>query len=113
MLIKITGKHVDITPAIRSRVEDKINKLPRYFDSLNQIEVVIEAKDGQQSVEVVAHAEHYSPLVAKEIGMDLYMCIDMAVHKMERQLTKLKERQREHKYTPTGEILPPPQAETD
>lgn len=112
MLIKVTGKHVEITPAIRLRVEEKISKLPRYFDSLQQMDVIIEAKEGQQSVELVAHAEHYSPVVAKELGHDLYTCIDMAVHKMERQLNKLKERQRDHKSTPTGEIKPP-QAEND
>lgn len=111
MLIKITGKHVEITPAIRARVEDKANKLPRYFDSLNEIDVVIESKDGQQSVEVIAHAEHYSPLAAKEIGPDVYMCIDMAVHKMERQLTKLKEKQRDHKSTAAGDIVPPQEGE--
>ncbi|MCE5186996.1 MAG: ribosome-associated translation inhibitor RaiA [Planctomycetaceae bacterium] len=107
MLIKITGKHVEITPAIRSRVEDKINKLPRYFDSLSEMQVVIETAGAQQSVELVANVERYSPLAAKEIGPDLYTCIDMAVHKMERQLNKLKEREREHKSTPTGEIIAP------
>ena len=113
MLIRITGKHVDITPAIRERVEEKIGKLPRYFDSLSQIDVVIEAAESRQSVELVAYAEHYAPLVAKETGHDIYTCIDMAVHKMERQLNKVKERQREHKSTPTGEIVPPPPTETE
>lgn len=112
MIMKITGKHVEITPAIRTRIEEKINKLPRYFDSVTQIEVVVEAKEGQQSVELVVTAEHYSPLVAKEVGHDLYTCIDMAVHKMERQVNKVKERQREHKAAPKTEVMPP-QTETD
>lgn len=113
MIIKITGKHLEVTSAIRERIEEKLSKLPRYFDSLNQIDVIIEAKESPQSVELVAHAEHFAPLVAKETGHELYTCIDMAVHKMERQLTKLKDRQREHKSMPTGEIMPPPQTELD
>lgn len=112
MLITITGKHVEITPAIRERAEEKISKLPRFFDNLTQVEMIIEAAGGGHSVELVAHAERYSPLVASDAGQDINTCIDGAVHKMERQLSKLKERQREHKSTPTGEIVPP-ETETD
>jgi putative sigma-54 modulation protein len=107
MLITITGKHVEITPAIRERAEEKAGKLPRFFDNLTQVEIIIESTGGGHSVELVAHAERFSPLVAREIGQDILTCIDGAVHKMERQLSKLKERQRDHKSTPIGEIVPP------
>jgi len=112
MLITITGKHVEITPEIRERAEDKISKLPRFFDNLTQVEAIIEAVGSQHSVELVAHAERFTPLVAVEAGQDVYTCIDGAVRKMERQLSKLKDRQREHKSTPTGEIVPP-ETQTD
>lgn len=105
MLITITGKHIEITDAIRSHVEEKVEKLPRYYDTISQVEVILEGNEGgRQSVEIIAHAEHNDLLIAKEAGMDTYACIDTAVHKMERQLKKAKEKQRGHKAPPVAEI---------
>ncbi len=100
MIVTITGKHVEITDAIRAHAEEKVEKLPRYYDSITQIEVVLEGNEGgKQCVEVLVHAEHNDLLIAKETGTDTYACIDAAVHKMERQLRKAKEKQRGHKAT--------------
>lgn len=108
MLVTITGKHVEITEAIRTHADEKVQKLPRYYDSISQIEVIIEGNEGGgQSVEIIVHAEHNDLLIAKEAGTDTYACIDSAVHKMERQLKKTKEKQRGHKATSAGEIESP------
>ena len=56
-----------------------------------------------QCVEVLVHAEHNDLLIAKETGTDTYACIDAAVHKMERQLRKAKEKQRGHKAASVSE----------
>lgn len=111
MLITITGKHVEITDAIRLHAEEKVGKLPRYYDTISQVEVVLEGNEGgRQSAEVIVHAEHNDLLIAKEAGMDTYACIDAAVHKMERQLKKTKEKQRGHKAPPVAEIQGAPES---
>jgi putative sigma-54 modulation protein len=105
MLITISGKHIEITDAIRSHVEEKVEKLPRYYDSVGQIEVILDGNEGNgQSVEIIVHAEHNDMLIAKETGTDTYTCIDAVVHKMERQLKKAKEKQRTHKASSVAEI---------
>jgi putative sigma-54 modulation protein len=105
MLITITGKHIEITDAIRSHVQEKVEKLPRYYDSVSQVEVIIDGNEGSgQLVEIIVHAEHNDMLIAKETGTDMYTCIDAAVHKMERQLKKAKEKQRGHKAPSVAEI---------
>jgi putative sigma-54 modulation protein len=104
MIVTITGKHVEITDAIRAHAEEKVEKLPRYYDSITQIEVVLEGNEGGgQCVEILVHAEHNDLLIAKETGTDTYTCIDAAVHKMERQLRKAKEKQRGHKAASVAE----------
>ncbi|HOK94691.1 MAG TPA: ribosome-associated translation inhibitor RaiA [Anaerohalosphaeraceae bacterium] len=114
MLVTVTGKHIEITDTIRAHIQEKVDKMPRYYDGISRIEVIIEGSEGgKQSVEVIAHAEHNNPLVAKEIGMDTYTCIDMAVHKLERQLRKIKEKQREHKAMPPAGIKTLPLSEED
>ncbi len=104
MLFTITGKHIEITEAMKKHAEEKTSKLPRYYDSINQIEVII---DGTQkpstSVEIIARADHSKVFVGTEIGLDAYNCIDLAVHKLESQLRKAKGKERDNKH-----ISPPP-----
>lgn len=99
MIVTVTGKHIEITDAIRAHVDDKASKLPRYFDSVMQVGVVIEGNAGvMQSVEAIVSVEHRDDVIAREIGTDVYTCIDMVMHKLERQLRKLKEKQRDNKH---------------
>lgn len=107
MLFTITGKHVEITEAIRSHAQEKCEKLPRFYDHISHVEVVVEGSEGRStSVEVLVHIEHGETLVAKEAGHDTYACLDAAVHKVERQLKKQKEKQRDNKHIGTAEREP-------
>lgn len=99
MLFTITGKHLDITEAIKGHAEEKAGKLPRYYDGITHVEVVIDGNDGgSQSVEIIARGEHSLVFVAKESGDDTYACIDIAVHKIERQIRRKKDKQRNPKH---------------
>ncbi len=115
MQITLTGKHIDITDAIRSYAEEKCAKLPRYFDLISQIEVIIDgnADGGHKMVEIITSADHYNDIIAKETGDDVYACIDIAVDKIERQLTKQKEKQRNHKHTPSAQGMPIEEPESE
>ncbi len=99
MLFTITGKHVDITEAIRAHAEEKTAKLTKYYDSLTQVEVVVDSvKTNSVEVEIIAKAEHSNIFVASETGTDAYACIDVAVHKLEEQLRRAKTKQRNNKH---------------
>ena len=99
MLFSVSGKHLEITDAIRTYVEEKTAKLPRYYNSINQVEVIIDGSEGgNPSVEIIARAEHSNVFIAKEIGEDIYTCIAQAVRKLERQLRRKKEKQRNNKH---------------
>ena len=105
MIFTITGKHIEITEAIKQYVEEKTSKLPRYYNSINRIEVIIDAGPGGNTfVEIIASAEHGHVFVASETHGDAYRCIDTVVRKLERQLKRKKTRQRDsHKHTDNPE----------
>jgi len=99
MEIKTVGRQIDITPAIREHAESKASKLPRYFDRITEIEVLIKQPENRTfQVELLVAAEHTDGFAAKASGDDLYLSIDQAVLKMERQLTDHKERLRNRKH---------------
>lgn len=99
MLFTMTGRHIEVTEALRSHAEEKSEKLPRYYDSISQVEVILEGNNGgKPGVEIIVHAEHSSNFIARESGDDMYACIDVAMHKLERQLRRKKEKQRNNKH---------------
>jgi len=105
LLFTISGKHIEITQAIREHAEEKTSKLPKYYNSINQVEVIIDGNQGgSTSVEVIVRAEHSKVFVGTETGEDAYRCIDMAVHKIERQLRRVKGKERDDKHTGTPEL---------
>ena len=81
LLFTITGRHIDITEAVGKYAEEKSSKLPKYYNSVNQVEVIIDGEPGgNTSVEIIARAEHSNVFVGKETGQDVYRCIDLAAH---------------------------------
>ena len=99
MDIKISGRHLEITPAIRQYAEEKANRLPKFYDLVQDIEIILEVADGRMMrAEVVVIAEHKNRFVAQHEGNDLYGCIDQAMHKVQTQLTAHKERFRNRKH---------------
>ena len=100
MLFTITGKHTDVPQAVKEYTRKKTARLPKYYSSINRIEVVFNG--GQQSnvgVEIIASAEHGKVFVVTETGKDVYRCIDAAVRKLEMRLRKKKAKERDNKHT--------------
>jgi putative sigma-54 modulation protein len=99
MEFKITGRHIDVTPAIREYAQ-KIERLHRYFDRIQSIECILEKRDNSHlfEVELIVDVEHFHAMVAKDKHEDLYAAIDRVTDKMERQLTDHKERLRNRKH---------------
>ncbi|MFA6187418.1 MAG: ribosome-associated translation inhibitor RaiA [Phycisphaerae bacterium] len=101
MDVKIIGKHIEITDAIKEKIDDKVSKFPKYYNNISNVEVIVEGNGGgnANSVEIIVRAKHNHVFVAKHADGDMYSCIDEAEKKMERQLTKHKQKERDNKHT--------------
>lgn len=99
MRIQVTAKHMDLTPAIKQYAEEKSAKLPKYYDGVQSISVVIERPRHEEvDVEIRADVEKHEDFVARAKGADVYECIDLAVDKVHRQLAEFKERLKNSKH---------------
>ena len=104
-MFTISGKHIEITEALKAHAKEKTSKLPKFYSSLSQIDVIIDGSDGGNcSVELIARAEHSKIFVGTETGENCYRCIDMAIHKIERQLRRVKSKERDNKRTGSTEL---------
>ena len=80
-------------------ITEKASKLPKFYDLIQAVELILEVvQTKQMRAEVVVVAEHKNKFVAAQEGEDLYGCIDLALHKMQMQLTSHKERFRNRKH---------------
>jgi len=101
LVLTITGKHIEITPTLRSYVQDKTARLPRYYSSIQKMDVIVEGKKEANSkvkVEIIAKAKRRRVFVAKESGVDPLGVIESAVQKLEQRLRKIKTKERERKH---------------
>jgi putative sigma-54 modulation protein len=85
--VEITGKHVRVTDAMESHIRQRIEHLPKFAESVQYIEVMLDVDSGNQQVEVLAKCGR-ADLVAEAETHDMYQSIDEAFAKIERQLTR-------------------------
>ncbi len=99
MRIDVTGRHLEITPAIEQYAQEKCEKLPKYFNGVQQIRVVLEqVENNEYEAEVIADVVHHDDFIGRSRGEQLYACVDEAVEKVARQLTDFKEKLRDARH---------------
>ncbi len=98
MLINISARHGHLSDATQEKARAKLEKLSRLFERLTSIQLTVDLADRDApSVELTVSAEHKHDFVATEQNGDLMQSLDGAVHKLEQQLRKYKERVQDHR----------------
>ena len=97
MQINITGHHVDVSPALRAYVTEKMQKLTRHFDQVNSISVILNVEKLQQQAEATVNAGGRT-IFATETAMDMYASIDGLIDKLDRQVRRHKDRITNHQH---------------
>lgn len=101
MQLTITGHHIDVTPALKSRVETKLAKLERHFDHLTDIHCILTVEKLEHKAEATVHMSG-GTAHADAIEEDMYAAIDSLVDKLSRQVTKHKEKLTDHHAREAG-----------
>ena len=101
MLVTISSRHMDVTEALKAYAEQKANKLQKYYDLIQEIEVIFDNGKDSTRVEMIVNAEHKNMFIAHHDEGDAYRSIDGCVEKLERQLSDHKKKVRNRKH-PTG-----------
>jgi ribosome-associated inhibitor A len=90
MKINITGKNLEITSAIRSHIETKMNKLEKWqVDIISCNATFSEEPNKKKKFEAVMHVPK-GQLVASATHQDFYSAVNEVEQKLERQLNKLR-----------------------
>lgn len=89
MRIKITGRNIELTEGLKAAVEDKLNKLEKYFTPDTEVNVTLSVEKERQKVEVTIPMKG-SYIRSEQVSSDMYVSIDLVEEVIERQLRKYK-----------------------
>lgn len=91
MIVSITSKCIEITPAIRHHIEERLNKLSKWRVSLINPHIVLSKEPQEFIVDANIHIPN-GKLFASAKHSNFYIAINELINKLEKQLNK-----RQHK----------------
>lgn len=90
MKLKITSKKIELTDAIKSKIENTFIKLEKYINDDTDIHVKIDVKKKNQKIEATIFTKSGTILRAEDSQENLYSAIDLVCDKLYKQMRKLK-----------------------
>lgn len=106
MNIEVTGRHIEVTPALKSHIEEQFKKIEDVFGGkASKAHFIIEVERGMSRSEVIINWRN-EVLTANTAISDMYQSISQTVDKIEKQARKLKDKiiDKSHKATKAAEI---------
>jgi len=97
MQVQVTGKHVDVGDALRTRVSDEIsNSIGKYFDRGGGADVVVSREGHSFKVDCAVTLASGQQLTTHGLGGDAHQAFDAAIAKMETRVRRYKRRLKDH-----------------
>jgi putative sigma-54 modulation protein len=109
MNFEFTGRHIEVTPALRSHVEEHFAKIEHLFDGKPvNAHIIIEVERGRHRSEIVMNWRN-EVLTANSSVSDMYQSLTQTITKIEKQARRLKEKviDKSHKALKAAVITAP------
>ncbi len=99
MQINVSGHQVEVTPALRSYVESRFERILRHFDQLHDVSVTLSVEKLTHCAEATIRAAAGKTIHAEAVAEDMYPAIDALADKLDGQIRKHKEKLTDHHKT--------------
>lgn len=109
MNLTISGHHLEVTPALRTYVTNKLDRIARHFDQVVDVKVLLtlenqKEKERRQKAECNIHIKGID-LFAESAHADLYAAVDELVDKLDRQVVRHKDRLQTHQHATAKRVM--------
>ena len=111
MQVAITTRHGSIRDEVREYITEKSEKILTYYERVTAIEVTVDFEKDRVKIELLVDTEPHHNLVSHDVGEyneggDVINVFDRALHKMEQQVKKHKEKLQDHRRDrPMNEVV--------
>lgn len=96
MQISVTGRHVDVTDALKNYVDSKFERLERHFDHVINVHVILTVEKLRRRAEATINVNG-AKVFADAVHEDMYAAIDGLIDKLDRQVIKHKEKKSDYR----------------
>lgn len=103
MQLNITGHHVEVTDSLKAYVAEKLERLEKHFDHINNVHVILSVEKQRQKSEATVSISG-ATLFADCTQDDMYASIDSMTDKLDRQIKKHKEKLKDHHQNEGSQI---------
>ena len=108
MQVAITCRHGNLRDEVRNHITQKSEKLLTYFERVTAIQVTVDFLKDHVKTEILVDAEHRHNFVSRAEAENAVASFDGALHKMEQQIKKYKQRIQDHRRDlPMNEVVEP------
>ena len=109
MNLTISGHHLEVSPALRSYVTTKLDRITRHFDQMVDVKVLLSVenqkeKDKRQRAECSIRVKG-NDLFAESAHEDLYAAVDELMDKLDRQVVRHKDKVQSHDRAVAAKLL--------
>jgi len=95
MQINITTRHFNLEEATKDYLAEKLDRLERFFSRIISARAVL-IKEGYRHIAEITLSARNMQLVVKEVSEDMHSAIDLAVAKLQKRLTRFRDKTKEH-----------------
>jgi len=100
MNISLTGRHLELTDAIKEHMTTSIETLSKFNMDIISVNVVAstQTKKGKEHsvVEFVINLAHKNSIIIKQSDSDLYAAIDLAISRAQKAMRRMHDKEVEH-----------------
>ena len=91
MNIQLTGHHVEVTPALREHLIEKLERVKHHFDQTVEVKAIFSVEKNLQTASLNLRSSGHD-FHAEDSQENLYAAIDLAVDKLDKQVIKHKKK---------------------
>lgn len=92
MQFNITGKHVEVSEALRTHIEGMLQRLEASYPQVTSAQVTVSIEKHEKVAEATLHVAGSNDVHGGARHEDMYQAVNLLEEKIERQLHKLKEK---------------------
>jgi putative sigma-54 modulation protein len=112
--INISARHGHLSAETQDKIRDKLDKLRRLYDRISAIEATVDLENQEaRQVELRVSVERNDNFVSSEDAASVMAALDGAIHKIEQQLRKHKDKRRDRRSQGLGRVEVPEDQEID
>ncbi len=107
MQISTTARHCELDAEVREFALQRLAKLERFARDIQEAHLIVTAEKFRHTAEITLKLKHHE-MVSREESDASKVAIDLAAHRLEQQLRRLKEKRTGHKRPGRGAAEAPP-----